>query len=174
MLRLVLSNYLGLSPDKILFNYGINKKPIVEEGANLQFNVSYSHNWIIIAVSSEPVGVDIEFINPDFDYLNVMESCFMTEEIDTIKQASQPQKVFFQSWTRKEALLKATSLGLDDYLKDFSCLDGMQKLPKKLGAPGDWRIKSFLMEKEYQVSLAQEQLQTIRYCNNDLIHYLTA
>jgi len=169
LLRLILSRYLGRSPEKIQFGYGINNKPFVKEGANLQFNVSYSHNYVMIAISSEPVGVDIEYINPAFDYPMVMESCFMREEIQVIQQDLSPQKVFFQSWTRKEALLKATSLGLDDYLRDFSCLDGMQELPKKFGQTGNWRIKTFVMEQEYQVSIAQEQLQTIRYCKDDLL-----
>jgi len=171
MLRLILSKYLDCTPEKIIFKNGINDKPFVDEGSKLQFNVSYSQNKILIAVSAEPVGLDIEYINPDFAYRPLLENCFMEDEISVILKASRPRQVFFQFWTRKEALLKASALGLGDYLKDFSCLDGTQEMPQQLGFSSDWRIKSFLMENDYQVSIAQHRLQTIRYCKNHLLPF---
>src|SRR5690606_7776806 len=166
MLRIILSGYLKQAPDKIIFGRGTNRKPFVKEGPHLQVNVSYSRDWSLIVVASVPVGVDIEFINHGFDYENLLENCFMAPEILAIRQDPYPAQAFFKFWTRKEALLKATSLGLDDYLTDFSCLNGMQEMPRTLKLSGDWEVDSFLMEKDYQVSIAHQPLQTIRYCNN--------
>jgi len=169
-LRTILSLYLRCSPQDIRFEKGYNEKPFINYPQNnIAFNISYSHNWILIAVSSEAVGVDVEYINKEFDYSLVMENCFTEKEIKTIQSASPPENIFFRSWTRKEALLKATSLGLNDYLRDFSCLDGSQPLSKKLNITGDWFIKSFLMEGDYYVSFAQKSAMPIRYCDNPLI-----
>lgn len=175
MLRTILSLYFKCSTKSIQFKEGYNGKPFVNyPQKKIEFNLSYSHNWILIAVSSESVGVDIEYINRTFDYSLVMDNCFMEEEINTIQSASLPGNIFFQSWTRKEALLKATSLGLNDYLKEFSCLEGLQQLPEKLNIAGDWIIISFLMENDYYVSLAQEKPMPLRYCDTRFHNLLDA
>ncbi|MEX2593066.1 MAG: 4'-phosphopantetheinyl transferase superfamily protein [Anditalea sp.] len=166
MLRILLANYLGGAPKDIRFNKGFNKKPFVDPPGTLQFNVSYSNNWIIIAISSETVGLDIEYINENFTYQQIMSDFFTKEEIESIMSATIPQNAFFKLWTRKEALLKATSWGLDDHLKDLNCLDGFQPISKKLGRNTDWQIRSFLMEKEYYISIATNNQKAFRYCNN--------
>jgi 4'-phosphopantetheinyl transferase len=166
MLRIILGNYLGSTPKEIMFKKGVNNKPFVDFPGNLQFNVSYSSNWIVLAVSSDPVGLDIEFINEDFSYQLMLENCFTKEEIGAIDSFSKPLHAFFKFWTRKEALLKATSWGLYDQLKDFSCLEGFQLISKKLSKNADWQIKSFIMENEYYLSLATNSPKTLRYCNN--------
>lgn len=165
MLRVILSNYLGIAPNDIEFKKGFNKKPFVISPGNLQFNVSYSNNWSIIAVSSEAVGLDIEYINEGFTYQEVMENCFTPKEMDEIMSSPKPQDTFFKFWTRKEALLKATSWGLGDYLKDFSCLDGLQPILNRFDKNSDWQIRSFLMEKEYYISIATNKQKKFRYCH---------
>lgn len=162
MLRTILSRYLGWSPPAISFTKSPNGKPRINPSTGLQFNVSYSKNWIIVAVAAEPVGVDIEFMDEHFDYALIMDSWFMKEERDFITSGPVSHRNFFRLWTRKEALLKATSLGLDDYLKDFSCLDGTQPLPTPVSLGNDWNIKSFIMDGEYSISLARKNSTSIK------------
>lgn len=167
MLRELLARYLKCLPESIQFKKGFNNKPYIEGQAIFHFNVSYSNNWIIIAVSSEAIGVDIEYVNSTFHYLEIADDVFMNEEKSFLFSSSKPHQEFFKLWTRKEALLKATSRGLDDHLRDFSCLDGLQPLSRLSGFDADWKIKSFLMEEEYFVSLAYQDTKPIRYCNNN-------
>lgn len=167
MLRLILADYLGASPKEIIFKRGFHNKPFVAHPMEVHFNVSYSNNWIIIAVSPVPLGVDIEYIKSNFPYQEIMHDCFTKEEREAIMASSLPQHQFFRLWTRKEALVKATSQGLDDNLRDFSCLNGVQQISAEIGMNTDWWIKSFLMEEEYFVSLALNTTLPIKFCDHN-------
>ena len=169
MLRMLLGKYLKCLPEEITFSKGLNHKPFVALPVDLRFNVSYSSSWVAMAFSHEEIGIDLEFVKEDFDYALVMQSCFTEEEIRVIESAPLPPYRFFRSWTRKEALLKATSVGLNDHLREFSCLDGPQPALRKLGINEDWRITSFLMEEGYYMSLAQKLGGAIRYCDRDFL-----
>lgn len=163
MLRQVLSYYTGCPPGEIEFLKGINNKPFIDHPVPVEFNLSYSHDYIFVGIASEAIGVDIEYINPQFDYNLLLEACFMDPEIKTIVNSPSPRQEFFLLWTRKEALLKATALGLGDYLTDFSCLEGSQPFPKKLNPEGSWRIGSFLLDQVYCTSIAQKSSRQLRY-----------
>src|SRR5690606_19718421 len=76
MLRMILSRYLDCIPSEIVFKTSFKNKPGINPSAGLQFNVSYSKNWIIVAVATEPVGVDIEFMDKGFDYSLIMDNWF--------------------------------------------------------------------------------------------------
>jgi 4'-phosphopantetheinyl transferase len=165
MLRQILSYYTDCPPDGIQFFKGINNKPYIHHPFLVDFNLSYSHDYILVGIASQPIGVDIEYINPQFDYGLLLEACFMDREINVIVNSPFPRQEFFLFWTRKEALLKATALGLGDYLTDFSCLEGFQPFPKTLNAEGDWRVGSFLLEKTYWISTAKKSSGRHRYIN---------
>jgi len=165
VLRQILARYLECNPSDIEFHKGINNKPCLHSSLRVHFNVSYSHGCILIAVSKDVIGVDIEYICPGFDYPLLLANCFMETEIQVITSSPLPLSRFFQFWTRKEALLKATSLGLDDYLTDFSCLDGFQSIPPNLRTEDDWRIKSFLSDDSYWISLAQRDARPVLFIN---------
>lgn len=156
MLRQILSYYISRPPIEIRILKGMNNKPYVSHDFPIEFNLSYSREYIVVGIASQPIGVDIEFIHPDFDYKLLLDACFMTPEIKVIVNAPDPQQEFFLFWTRKEALLKATAVGLGDYLTDFSCLDGSQPIPKTIPTEGDWQLESFLLEERYWVSVARK------------------
>ena len=51
-LRIILGNYLDERPQAISFAEGINKKPILDDKSGLNFNVSHSGDWVLIAVAN--------------------------------------------------------------------------------------------------------------------------
>lgn len=171
MLRCILSLYTGNDPAEITFESGLNDKPEILNHS-LHFNVSYSNDGIIIGVSEDPIGVDIEYIHPEFTYESMLDGCFMDVENQVITSSANPRKLFYQFWTRKEALLKATSLGLGDYLKEFSCLDGGQSAPPVLCFKEDWEIRSFVSRDEYSISIAQNKARTIYYINGGNLQFI--
>jgi 4'-phosphopantetheinyl transferase len=114
-LRLLLSRYTGIPPESILFRYESHGKPALAGGDGWQFNVSHSRELAAIAISRcDPVGIDLEFIDPHFPRHEVAPDILSPEELRdlaALPPALQPGR-FFQLWTLKEALLKAAGCGL--------------------------------------------------------------
>lgn len=112
-LRHILSAYLDVPPQTI--QYAINKqgKPFLTHDSQWHFNLSHSENFALVAVSKHEVGVDIEII-ADRDEMQLAKRFFATAEYQwlTSLPQDQMQNAFFQIWSRKEAIIKATGLGL--------------------------------------------------------------
>ncbi len=89
-------------------------KPYLE-GNPLHFNVSHSEEYLAIAVSEEPVGVDIQEPKniKDGMYRKVVQS----EETELIGENRQQD--FLRLWTLKESFVKAEGKGLRISLKDY-------------------------------------------------------
>lgn len=84
--------------------YGEYGKPFVP-GKN--FNVSHSGNYVVMAESQNPVGVDIEEIVGEYQS-ELAEICLtQREKIWVGKSLTR----FFILWTRKESLLKCAGTG---------------------------------------------------------------
>ncbi|NES30238.1 4'-phosphopantetheinyl transferase superfamily protein [Micromonospora terminaliae] len=81
-------------------------------------HVSLSHSGDLVAVAlcaHGPVGVDVEQVNPDVDVDGMLEFVFGESErrvFSEIPDRRARRRAFFQCWTRKESVLKATGDGL--------------------------------------------------------------
>ncbi|AWW31714.1 phosphopantetheinyl transferase [Echinicola strongylocentroti] len=154
-LKIFLSKYLNKAPIDIEFVEGINKKPILKDTRTIHFNISHSNDWVIFGFSRDELGVDIEYVDSGFDFLSLINNCFTKPEAHYIENAYSPRHEFYKLWTRKESLLKATSIGMVDNLHAINCLDGTQYIPYEVGGGfSDWKIKSLLMDELYFVSLS--------------------
>ena len=114
-LRRLLSRYLGLSPREVALAYGSDGKPFCTSqppGWRICFNLSHSENAAALAISSGfEVGIDVEQLRPieesmPLDVFSTRERAEFTALPDT-----ERQNVFFESWARKEACLKALGTG---------------------------------------------------------------
>jgi 4'-phosphopantetheinyl transferase len=155
-LRILLSRYTDIPPSGIEFIAGKNKKPELRSELNtIRFNVSHSGELILIAISDTEIGVDIERIETSFNYSDILRHSFSKQEISCIQQATDSRELFFRLWTRKEALAKASSRGLDDELRNIPCLDGWHNNNEELiGLNGNWHLNSFNIDHEYTGSIA--------------------
>lgn len=154
-LRLILSKFKILAPEKIVFHQKENKKPSVP---GIEFNVTHSGNILLIAISANPIGIDIEFINQSFDHNQILRNCFDLDEIDFINTKSENLLNFYTLWTRKEALLKSTGEGLIDKLDQINCLDDLISRNKS-----DYHLISNLVNDNYVMSIASSSLKQIDY-----------
>lgn len=118
-LRLLLAKFLSLAPSAIEYSYTGNHKPALP---GIEFNISHAENYVVIAVSRFPVGVDVEFIKNGFEFRELMEMCFSPEESSFISHSEDQLLSFYLLWTRKEAILKATGEGLTDHLYEVPSL----------------------------------------------------
>jgi len=169
VLRIILGKYLNISPVLVEFGIGTNQKPFVKNSNTIRYNISHSGDYILIAIANDEVGADIEIINKDFDYQDIIGEHFNNEEINFIKHDNSAER-FFMLWTRKEALLKATAKGLDDDLKLICSLDGTHLISgKTISTKNDWEINSFNLNPQYIASIAIDpSVITARYWDIDL------
>lgn len=113
-----LSNYLGknITSQDILYNE--NGKPTVQ---NLHFSVSHSKNKLVqVFTHSEPIGIDVEYINPKRKYLALANRYFHQSEYQWLNSLDPKQSstMFYNLWSRKEAICKALGGRLWYYLRD--------------------------------------------------------
>lgn len=152
-LRFILSKYTRKQPPDIVFEYGPNRKPYIP-GSHIQYNLSDSGYQVLIAISRYPVGVDVEYIKPTFYYDTILPLNFNQAEIDFINETDSSNR-FFTLWTRKEAILKATGVGLTDHLKQITSLDGSQQVEGDfIGTQNNWKLLSFKTGEDYMATLA--------------------
>lgn len=156
-LRYLLHLYLGSPPASIDLDEGANGKPALRSGG-LFFNLSHSGNIAVYAFCREhPVGVDIEFLRPDIRPLEIAKRFFSHDEQQQLVEVSQELRLaaFFECWTRKEAYCKATGLGLQQPLKDFSVSFGDSEACRfrEIGET-NWHLHDLQMGKEWRGALA--------------------
>jgi len=120
LLRHLLSRYLPVSPAEHKFAYRLHGKPelVATPGtARLHFNISHSGSMALYALTrAVEVGVDIEHIRPMPDLDSIALNFFAPHETATLRAlpAGQRLEAFFNCWTRKEAILKATGQGISE------------------------------------------------------------
>jgi 4'-phosphopantetheinyl transferase len=168
-LRFILSKYLNISPSAIRFQPEKNHKPFIDyPETDIQFNLSDTHGMVMISVGREPLGVDVEYIKPEFHYDDILPLNFNQPEIDFIRENDRLKR-FFILWTRKEALLKATGIGLTDYLPKIQSLDGeFQFNGSIISTQNNWQLSSFMPHSGYVATIANSSfIKKINYYDFD-------
>ncbi|WP_185731403.1 4'-phosphopantetheinyl transferase family protein [Larkinella rosea] len=161
LLRSLLGHYTGQKPGAIQFVQTSHKKPSVR-GSNWQYNVSHSGDWALIALSKTAVGVDIEKIDRDFRYQDILPESFSPQEQAFIEKSPDPRTRFYQLWTRKEALVKATGQGIDEHFQQIPTQDGSYEVEsQRIGNSNRWIISSFAMTEGYAAAVAYESPERI-------------
>ena len=137
MLRELLEQQ-GLS-HPFIFAQNEHGKPYLKDHPDVHFNLSHCKNGIMVAVSNQPIGVDIE------SYRNVSDSLIrytMNEaEQHIIQTSDDPIRTFTEYWTKKEAVFKLRGTGIT---KDLHGL-----------LDGDELVETFVnTDKQYAYSIA--------------------
>jgi 4'-phosphopantetheinyl transferase len=117
-LRLILSRYLDINPEKICFSYDTKGKMQLQKKLNLldiRFSLSHSGNMALYSVSlKKENGVDVEWIRNDLASHWIAERFFPADEVKYLRQLKGVSFIegFFQCWTRMEAYMKALGQGI--------------------------------------------------------------
>jgi len=142
-IRSLLSSYLKnqLSREELLKNE--NGKPYFNNGP--YFNVSHSGRYVLMAVSTAEIGVDIEEIkNKD---MSSLVRIFNEAEAKMIKEHSD----FYYLWCAKESLIKCMGLSVGKVREIPGLpLNGLKTFKGK-----DYQCKSFIYDKHI-VSITRE------------------
>jgi 4'-phosphopantetheinyl transferase len=133
LLRSILGTYLGCSPQKLVFETNQYGKPflVTPNGNNkIQFNLSHSHNMVLIAVARQfAVGIDVEYIRRISDAHDIVHRFFSTHERHFLFSLSPAEfsEAFFTCWTLKEAFAKGLGRGLSYPLDKLSVTFSKEK-----------------------------------------------
>jgi len=125
-------------------------KPFFENKA-FDFSLSYSNNLVICAIIPKgKIGADTEYLRTiDVHNLN---SVFSNNEWELIEESKNPEKEFFNIWTKKEALLKANGIGIAIPLADVEVSKNSIYFNKSL-----WYFKRIEILPDYIVNLVSNK-----------------
>jgi 4'-phosphopantetheinyl transferase len=118
VLKIILSKYIDIEPEKIEFVYTQKGKPSFVTNSNeqsIEFNVSHSSDLALYAIAKETrIGIDVEKIKGNRELESIAKRFFCPREYQFISSLKDQEKeiAFYQAWTSKEAYLKATGEGL--------------------------------------------------------------
>jgi 4'-phosphopantetheinyl transferase len=93
-------------------------KPRVEGGPH--FNISHSGDYVLLAVSDTPIGIDIEMWT-DEDCAALADAAFHEDERAMLGH-SPSVRSFFDLWTLKESYIKMLGTGLSTDTKSFKVI----------------------------------------------------
>ena len=138
------------------FVYNEHDKPMMQDIRSgkaiegVDFSISHCQRAIVVALDSQPIGVDVECFRDASDSL--LRKTMNVSEISQIKNAANPSIEFTRFWTQKEALLKMLGTGIVDELPDV--LDRMGQFPS-------YQMQTVVNEKrEYVYSWFRKEMKS--------------
>ncbi|MCF6767457.1 4'-phosphopantetheinyl transferase superfamily protein [Thiotrichales bacterium 19S11-10] len=158
----ILSKYLGIDKKKLKFQKGDNNRPFILNDQGIDFNISHSRQWLVIAITDQgKIGIDIETISPKRSFLAIAKQFFSAIEVDFLSSLSEAdcQYYFYLIWTLKEARLKATGEGISNQLKETNFVIEKNKI-KPVQQVG-FHYFSFKINNENILSVCLEKDQKI-------------
>lgn len=118
--RYSVGQYLSKPDQEIKLVFGEKGKPHIENLKNVHFNISHSGNYVVCAIASEEIGIDVERIRKV--NLRIAERFFSPSEIHDLMACEEEKRIqyFITLWTIKESYLKAIGRGLTQHLNSFT------------------------------------------------------
>jgi len=165
LLRLLLRLILRTPSDQLKFEYNEFGKPRLISQRRLDFNLSHSGEWVILAIAMDrAVGIDIEKIRPDLAVDEIASQYFSVNERNSLQRLDGDKRVkaFFSCWTLKEAYLKARGGGLSIALDSFDVSLGAGDESRLLDTrpdPADvgrWALQTLDLGRNYCAALVVE------------------
>ena len=164
-LRSLLGERLGVPAASVRLSSGTHGKPALAkpfDTSGITFNLSHSGDLSVYAFASRThVGVDVETIRVIEDADRIASFAFSEAEYRTYKRLPVREKPigFLHCWTRKEAFVKATGLGLSHPLHTFdvSLVPGEPPRLLRLGTTigtDHWWMHSFFPAPGFVAALA--------------------
>lgn len=150
--------FLGF-PDSEIDSFLIDRdeygKPFISNRDNLFFNISHSHNMVIISWSEKSIGCDVEKCI-EKDLMNIAERFFTNSEYSLLKSINDTYRrnhSFYRIWTLKEAFIKNNGRGLGLELNSFNIPLELEKVTSCYQIE-DTYLKEYFINEDYCFSVA--------------------
>jgi len=102
-----------------VFGYGPQNKPYLVNYPGLYFNISHCEGAVVCALSSNPVGIDIEKVER-YDDNMARYICKSIEYRWITEIPGMEAQRFTEMWTRKESFVKSLGTGIDCHPRDMN------------------------------------------------------
>ena len=167
-LRELLGRYVGRPPGELRFGYGARGKPFLAgPETGVCFNMSHSHGRALLAFArGREVGVDVEAgARLGEGWPGLVRRVFSTREQAelTALPTAQQRAAFLNGWTRKEAYLKATGLGITEGLRTIEVTLGPGRppalrhpAPEEAEAARQWTIHDLRTDTTFAAAVVVE------------------
>lgn len=112
--------YTGNPEQEINLGVGEKGKPFIRNLQNVHFNISHSGHYVVCAVASTEIGIDVERVRKA--NLRIAERFFSSSEVHDLMELDESERIqyFITLWTIKESYLKAIGRGLTQHLNSFT------------------------------------------------------
>ncbi len=169
LLRAMLAEFHGLPPLAWRFRDNGHGRPEVDPAITPssapRFNISHTHGMAVCALTAGTlpegfeIGVDAECLDRSPDCQALADRYFSSSESECLRSLP-PAKLdaeFLRLWTLKEAVAKATGLGLGLDFRTFQC--SVNPLSVAFDSPGwgpsnAWDLQNWSVDPRHWVSLA--------------------
>lgn len=173
ILKRLLSRFLHIDEKEIELNYSKDGKPFLPGNHNLQFNSSHAGDAFVIGFAhGREIGVDVESLYRELNISNMQSYLFTPAELELFHALDHDRRheTFVNSWTRKEAMLKATGNGLAQSMNalDLAFIkNGQFALERGSGYPEnktDWFLESYTLMDNYRGAVAVKgNIRSVQY-----------
>lgn len=161
MMREILARHLDAEPTELRFARAEFGKPYVL-GSRLRFNFSDTKDAVLLATADEQeIGIDLETMTRTVDHRAVSEHYFTPAETEDIGRARDEKRRFLELWTRKEAVLKASGVGIMEDLRVMR-VDAAKNTMMiaheeflRLAAP-EYHVRTWHLGEDHIISLATD------------------
>jgi 4'-phosphopantetheinyl transferase len=163
LLRTVLSRKSDRRPESWRFDKAPHGKPFLldEGGGSPSFSLSHTRGMVACAVTSGiDVGVDVESVDREVNVLDIAARFFSVSEAQMLARLdpTSRRERFFDLWTLKEALAKATGVGLSESLAQGTfTIDAAGGVTLESSAVIDahaWTFGLFVPDPRYRLAVA--------------------
>jgi 4'-phosphopantetheinyl transferase len=175
LLRLLLSEFHGLPPLSWRFANNTFGRPEIASELALahppRFSISHTHGMAVCALTygnlteTVEIGVDAESLQRPLEPMPLAERFLSNRETQWLRTLPEQQRrsEFIRLWTLKEAIAKATGLGLQIDLKTFHC--NVDETSVTFDTPDwgyaeEWDLRHYSVARHYSVSLALRRTPT--------------
>ena len=138
--------------------YERTKKPYFDSADAPKFSISHSGNYWICAMSDEEVGCDLQLHKQYPRYLTVAKRYFHENEIQKLTLRDDPCTVFFDIWSKKEAISKLSGEGINRNIKKIDSGNNeafTKRLILPIESPYSAAIASYSKISDYDIEIVK-------------------
>jgi 4'-phosphopantetheinyl transferase len=169
LLRKIIAGLFKVPASSFQFKYTDKDKPFLTAdilGVPLSFNISHSSSCALIAIGlNRDLGIDIEKIREDIDFMKLARRFFSKKESESLGNYPNEDipSAFFSCWSRKEAFVKAIGDGISFGLSEFSISISPDQKEIKLTTHYDpiaarsWSINNISTGDEYMAAICSNR-----------------